>query len=152
MAEIQLAALAWNGLDASNWAIWFVHLSGGWQFLDYSFLSYDFSDFATTHLVRGSNRLVLSFGLDRTAFPWFLILLQKSFWVAKTRPTHSAHILGVDEWSVLFSQWSSVQTSALYPSLYTSGLAFWGVLAWDQLFGSRLTKMEIVHSASLVWY
>jgi len=93
-------ALLGIGLDASNWAILVsvqLYLEDGAIILDiFPFFKHtDFSDLLTEHISAVVNRFwFYPLSLILTAFPWFLILLQKSgIEVAKNKGNSTRSIL-----------------------------------------------------------
>ncbi|MDG1277791.1 MAG: lipid-A-disaccharide synthase N-terminal domain-containing protein [Algoriphagus sp.] len=112
------------------------------RFLDYFLFKHTIQRFATDTFSRGQPFWFYPVVLIVTAFPWFLILLQKSVWVAKNKSTQLA-LFWV--WVVIPVLFFSISQSklVLYILPVYSGLAFGSILAWDQLSDRAQKKWEI---------
>lgn len=112
------------------------------RFLDYFLFKHTIQRFATDTFSRGQPFWFYPVVLIITAFPWFLILLQKSIWVAKNKSSQLA-LFWV--WVVIPVLFFSISQSklVLYILPVYSGLAFGSILAWDQLSDRAQKKWEI---------
>jgi 4-amino-4-deoxy-L-arabinose transferase-like glycosyltransferase/lipid-A-disaccharide synthase-like uncharacterized protein len=128
---------------------WFVGLyledSG---FLNYFLFKHTIQRFATDTFQRGQPFWFYPVVLFVTAFPWFLILLQKSLWVAKNKSTPMALFWVWVMIPVLFFSMSQSKL-VLYILPVFSGLAFGAVQAWEMCSEKGQRKWEI---AQLIFF
>lgn len=136
-------ALVGIGLMLVIGMFWFVQLyQEDVRFLDYFLFKHTIQRFATDTFQRGQPFWFYPLVLIVTAFPWFLILLQKSIWVAKNKSSQLALFWVWVMVPVLFFSMSQSKL-VLYILPVFSGLAFGAVLAWDQLSGRAHKKWEV---------
>ncbi len=122
---------------------WFVglYLEDG-RFLDYFLFKHTIQRFATDTFQRGQPFWFYPAILIVTAFPWFLILCQKSSWVWKNRSSQLALFWA---WVIIPIIFFSISQSklVLYILPIFPGLALGTVIAWDQLSDQVQKKWEI---------
>lgn len=123
---------------------WFVGLYlGDSRFLDYFLFKHTIQRFATDTFQRGQPFWFYPAVLIVTAFPWFLILLQKSVWVAKNKSTQLALFWVWVMVPVLFFSMSQSKLVLYFLPVF-SGLAFGAVQAWEMCSEKTQKKWETV--------